>query len=160
MQNGDTALGSWNDLPDGSLLCGVVELPGKANELSLSKPERALIGNWYEGGHVERPCWIAGTDNALFVIPGNKVAARAGLCADGSLFVSNFQSGWPMAVRGFGGYNSMPDANPQMGMHGEIMKDKILWSNGTWWSRKPVEFGKNEKFSDKDADTKSADAQK
>jgi hypothetical protein len=40
------------------------------------------------------------------------------------------------------------------------MKDKILWSNGTWWSRKPVEYGKNEKFSDKDTDTKSTDAQK
>ena len=26
------------------------------------------------------------------------------------------------------------------GIRGEIVNDKILWSNGTWWSRKPVEF--------------------
>jgi hypothetical protein len=139
----------------------VVELPGKASEISLSKQERALIGSWYEGGKVERPCWIVGTDNALFVIPNNKFAARAGFCADGSLFVSSFQGGWPMEVRGgFGGFSSMSGVSPQTGMHGEIMKDKILWSNGTWWSRKPVEYGKNEKFSDKDTDTKSTDAQK
>jgi hypothetical protein len=160
MQNGDSASGAWNDLADNNLLFGVVELPGKASEISLSRQERDLIGNWYEGGQVERACWIAGTDNALFVIPNNKFAARAGLCADGTLFASNFQGGWPMAMRGFGGFGSMPGANPQTGMRGEIIKDKILWSNGTWWSRKPAGYGKNEKFSDKDTDTKSADAQK
>jgi hypothetical protein len=119
-----------------------------------------LIGNWYEGGKVKRPCWIAGTDNALFVIPSNKFAARAGMSADGTLFVANFQGEWPMTARGFGGYDSRPGANFQTGTHGEIMKDKILWSNGTWWSRKPAEYGKNEKTSDKDTDAKSADAQK
>jgi len=160
MRNGDDAPGTWNDLPDNSLLFGAVELPGKADEKSLSKQGRALIGNWYEGGKVERPCWIAGTDNALFVIPNNKFAARAGFCADGSLYAAGFQTEWPMTMRGFSGVSSMPGANPQTGMHGEIMKDKILWSNGTWWSRKPAEYGKNEKFSDKDTDAKSADAQK
>jgi hypothetical protein len=99
-------------------------------------------------------------DNVLFVIPKNKLAARAGLCADGSLFAAGFQTEWPMAMRGFNGVSSMTGANPQTGMHGEIMKDKILWSNGTWWSRKPAGYGKNEKSSDKDTDTKSADAQK
>jgi hypothetical protein len=157
---GSNVQGMWNDAADASLNSGVVELPGKANEISLSKRERALIGNWYEGGKVERPCWITGTDNVLFVIPKNKLAARAGLCADGSLFAAGFQTEWPMAMRGFNGVSSMTGANPQTGMHGEIMKDKILWSNGTWWSRKPAGYGKNEKSSDKDTDTKSADAQK
>jgi hypothetical protein len=58
------------------------------------------------------------------------------------------------------GYGSIPGANPQTGMGGEIIKDKILWSNGTWWSRKPAEYVKDKKSSDKDTDTKSADAQK
>jgi len=160
IRNANPAPDAWNDMPDASLCCGVVELPGKANKISLSKQERALIGNWYEGGKMERPCWIAGTDNALFVIPNNKFAARAGLCADGSLFASNFQSEWPMVARGFSGFSSMPGASPQTGMRGEIIKDKILWSNGTWWSRKPAEYRKNEKSSDKNSDTKSADAQK
>jgi len=84
-------------------LFGVVELPGRANEKSLSKPERALIGDWYEGGKVERPCWITGTDNALFVIPNNKFASRAGLCADGTLFAANFKNEWPRTAGVFGG---------------------------------------------------------
>jgi hypothetical protein len=160
MQNGGSAPGSWNDLSDNSLLNGVVELPGKANEISLSRQERALIGTWYEGGKVECPCWIAGTDNALFVIPINRFAARAGLCADGSIFATALQGGWPMTVRGFSGYGSMPGTNPQMGMRGEIIKDKILWSNGIWWSRRPAEYGKDGKSLDKGTDSKSADAQK
>ena len=160
LQNGGSASSTWNDLPDGSLLCGVVELPGKADEISLSRQERTLVGSWYEGGKMERPCWIAATDNALFIVPNNKFAARAGLCADGSLFVSSFQPGWSTTVRGMGGFGFMPGVNPQSGMHGEIMKDKILWSNGTWWSRKPIEYGKNKKSADKDTDATSVDAQK
>jgi hypothetical protein len=142
--------GGWNDytdngIVDGSLPYGVVELQGKAHELSLSKTERALIGNWYEGGNIERPCWIAATDKILFVISTDKFAARASLSADGTLFVRDSQSGrpmmgggMPMVESGFGRYNSMPSmANSKTGMSGEILKDKILWSNGTWWARKP-----------------------
>ncbi len=140
--------GGWNDyiddrMVDGSLPCGVVELPGKAHALSLSKAERSLIGNWYEGGHLERPCWIAATDNILFVISNDKFSARASLSVDGTLSVRGFPSGQPVtgggtptAENGFGRYYSMP-ATVQKEMHGEILKDKILWSDGTWWSRKP-----------------------
>lgn len=150
--------GTWNDRDGAALNWGVVELPGKANELSLSKAERALIGTWYEGGNIERPCWIAGTDNALFVIPNNKFAARAGICVDGSLFASNFQNRWPMAMRGFGG--SIPSSNSETGIHGEIIKDKILWDNGTWWSRKPVEYKAEDKSSDKNAPVHDTDGGK
>jgi Lectin C-type domain len=142
--------GGWadftdNGIVDGSVPNGVVELSGKAHDLSLSKAERALIGNWYEGGNIQRPCWIAGTDKILFVISNDKFSARASLSADGTLFVRDSQSGrpmmgggMPMVESGFGRYNSMPSmANSQTGMSGEILKDKILWSNGTWWSRKP-----------------------
>ena len=157
---GSSAAGTWNDLPDNSsIMFGVVELLGKANEIPLSSAERALIGNWYEGGKMERPCWIAGTDNTLFVIQNNKFASRASLSADGALLVSNFQNGWPMGSRVFDGY--APYGSPQRGMRGEVIKDKILWSNGTWWSQKPVEYGKDEKSSDKeDVRAKSTDAQK
>jgi hypothetical protein len=30
-------------------------------------------------------------------------------------------------------------------LHGEIVKDKILWSNGTWWSRTKAKFDASEK---------------
>jgi hypothetical protein len=115
------------------------------------------IGNWYEGGNIERPCWIAGTDKILFVISTDKFAARASLSADGTLFVRDSQSGRPMMgggmpmveSGGFGRYNSMPPmANSRTGMSGEILKDKILWSNGTWWSRKPMEHDAEQKSSD------------
>lgn len=141
MQNGDSDTGTWNDLSDNGLLNGVVELPCKADKLFLSKAERVLIGYWYEGGKVERPCWIVGTDNALFVISNNKYAARAGLYADGSLFVP----GWPMESGRSGVNYSMPSPHSQTGLRGEIIKNRILWSNGIWWSRRPVEYGKNEK---------------
>lgn len=148
-KQGDVQAGKWNDFSDTGTtsdpLCGVVELPGKTKELTLSKAERALIGNWYEGGDIQRPCWITGTDKMLFVISNNKFAARASLGADGTLFVRNSQSGWPMMrggmptpVSGFGRYGSIQSAAEE-GMHGEILNDKILWSNGTWWSRKTSE---------------------
>jgi len=123
MQNGDSNHGAWNDLADNNLLFGVVELPSEANEKSLSKQERVLIGTWYESGNGNRPCWITGTENKLFQIYDGR-AVRLILTAEGSLFLSNR-------------------------IRGEVVKDKILWSNGTWWSRKLVEYGKNGKFSDK-----------
>jgi Lectin C-type domain len=132
-----TAPGKWNDLPDhdfSTRLFGVVELSGKAEEKTLSKEERALIGTWYEGGKLERPCWVAGTDNDLFMIQANHFAARAAICADGFIL----QSQLPMAERIFNGFNS------EMNLRGEIIKDRILWSNGTWWSRKPSKYTINE----------------
>jgi hypothetical protein len=129
--------GRWNDVPNDHLNYGVVELPGKASEILLSKRERAMIGAWYVGGNKEKPCWVAGTDNALFIISDYRLAARAGLCADGSLFVPE----WPMNSDLFGNYNRMPFPRPQTGMRGEIIKDVILWDNGTWWSRKTSEYG-------------------
>jgi hypothetical protein len=142
--------GSWDDwtdngMVDGSAPNGVVELPGKAHKLSLSKTERALIGNWYEGGDIKRPCWIAGTDKMLFVVANNKFTTRARLGADGILFLQDIQRGRPMFDAGMPTVEnvylrSVPTmANFQTGIHGEIIKDKILWSNGTWWSRKPAE---------------------
>jgi len=126
-----TAAGKWNDLPDNDFntrLFGVVELSGKAEEKILSKDERALFGTWYEGGKLERPCWITGTDNELFIIQANHFATRAGICADGSIL----QSQMPMAGRIF------KSSNSEMSLRGEIVKDRILWSNGTWWARKPA----------------------
>lgn len=144
--------GGWNDarddaIIDGSLPNGVVELPGKAHELSLSKAERALVGNWYEGGNIERPCWIAATDKALFRISNSKMAARLVLHDDRTLFVAKFQNRrYAIAEDNF--VPPVPyHANPQTGMSGEIIQDKILWSDGTWWSRKPL----------KDAEEKSSD---
>jgi len=131
--------GRWNDYldygqVDGSAPYGVVEVPGKSNEKSLTGKEKELIGTWYASGNRDHPCWIAGTDNKLFQIYDGR-AVRLIFTAEGPLFLANR-------------------------IRGELVKDKILWSNGTWWSQKPVTYGKEVKLSDKDADTNSADAQK
>ena len=110
---------SWNDLfdnysADDQIPCGVVEVPGKSNEKSLTEKEKVLIGTWYASGDREHPCWIAGTENKLFQIYDDR-ATRLIFTVEGPLFLVN-------------------------GIRGEIIKDRILWSNGTWWSRKPVEY--------------------
>ncbi|HXR05352.1 MAG TPA: C-type lectin domain-containing protein [Verrucomicrobiae bacterium] len=120
MQNGGSAPGSWNDLSDNSLLSGVVELPGKAKEKTLSAEEKSLMGTWFESGRTDRPCYVAGTRKMLFQIYDGR-AVQLFLTTGGSLFLSN-------------------------GIRGEIVKDKILWSNGTWWSRKPFDYGSAEVF--------------
>ncbi len=132
--------GGWNDarddaIIDNSLPCGVVELPGKAHELSLSKSERALVGNWYEGGNIKRPCWITATDKALFMISNNRMASRLTLRDDGKLFVPGYQNErYPALEYGFVPLQTR-SMNSQTEMTGEVIQDKILWSDGTWWSR-------------------------
>jgi len=112
------AAGRWNDYTDsgsaGDPLCGVVEVQGTANPKALTKNERALIGTWYENGDPDRPCWIAGTENRIFAIDHNSSASRLLSSAKGVLYAT----GWVQ--------------------HGDIVKDKILWSKGNWWSRTPV----------------------
>jgi hypothetical protein len=112
---------SWNDAPDNwsagdDTPCGVVEVPGKSNEKSLTAQEKSLIGTWYCNGDPDQPCWIAGTDNLLFAVDQNKDASRAVYTSEGLLF------------------------SPKWKQHAEIVQDKILWSKGNWWSRKPVEY--------------------
>jgi Lectin C-type domain len=135
--------GGWNDARDGAIIdnslpCGVVELPGKAHKLSLSKSGRALVGNWYEGGNIGRPCWITATDTELFMISSERMASRLTLCADGKLFVPGYQTDrYPIAEYGY----VLPQTrrlNSSAGMSGQPIQDKILWSDGTWWSRKPL----------------------
>jgi hypothetical protein len=126
---------SWNDVSDShsgssgnDTPYGVVEVPGKSKEKSLTEQEKSLIGTWYERGNVNHPCWIAGTENMLFEIYDRR-ASRLIYTTEGLLFV----------------------VNSQEGIHGEIVKDRILWGNGTWWSRKPVEYKTREISSDKSA---------
>ena len=107
--------GEWNDNTDtANPVNGVVEVPGKSNEKSLTEKEKELIGTWYASGNREHPCWIAGTENKLFQIYDGR-ATRLIFTVEGPLFLAN-------------------------GIRGEIVKDRILWSNGTWWSREPAEY--------------------
>lgn len=107
--------GGWNDAVEWTSLNAVVEVPGKAGNKALTQKEKALIGNWYENGQPDRQAWIAGTDNKLFLITHDRHAARLVLKGDDVIY----------------------DADRQ---YGEIVKDKILWSNGTWWSRQPAKY--------------------
>ena len=111
-----TCPGKWNDAEngvnlDGSAPCGVVEIPGK--ETSLNKREKSLIGTWYETGKCTRPCYITATKNKLFQIY------------------------FGQAVRLYVPGKTLVLMN---GIRGELVQDKILWSNGTWWSRTEVDY--------------------
>lgn len=113
--------GAWDDLPnldsvDGNPICGVVEVPGKVRR-ELTKKEKSLIGTWYASGDENHPCWIAGTKNMLFELYDQR-ASRLVYTSEGSVLA----------------------LTPQDGICGEIIGDKILWSNGTWWSRTPAKF--------------------
>ena len=117
MRAGDDKPGTWNDLADSSVLCAVVEVPGKSNPESLTKQERALVGTWYARGKADRPCRIAATENILYAINENLTTTRATYTTEGLLFLSNWR------------------------VYGEITGDKIFWSDGYWWSRTPVKYG-------------------
>ena len=104
--------GFWNDAVENTTICAVVEVPFKFEMKALTEREKALIGNWYESGKADRPECIAGTDNKLFEIYDGR-AVRLIMTKQGSLYLGNRISG-------------------------EIIKDRILWSNGTWWSRQPT----------------------
>ena len=112
---------SWNDLADNyssgdDTPCGVVEVPGKSSRKSLSAQEKSLIGTWYANGDPGQRCWIAGTDSLLFAIDQNKDANRIICTTEGLLF------------------------SPKWKQHAELVKDRILWSKGNWWSRKPAAY--------------------
>jgi hypothetical protein len=125
VRGGDDKLGTtWNDLAENNSLCSVVEVPGKSNPKSFSEKEKSLVGTWYDNGDPERPCWIARADNLIFFIDQNKDASRAIYTPEGFLF------------------------SPKWKQHAEIVGDKILWSKGNWWSRKPSEYKAGETSSD------------
>lgn len=117
--------GGWNDAVEWTSLNAVVEVPGKVDDKSLTEKEKSLIGNWYESGRPDRQAWIAGTDNKLFLITHDRHAARLTFMREGVLF----------------------DADRQFG---EVVKDRILWSNGTWWSRQPAAYETDHNAEDKD----------
>ena len=133
MQWDPSSPGRWNDNGDSVLMNSVVEIP---KNISITKNQRELVGEWYASGQADRPSHIANAGDTFFAINETSSASRLVFNHGGFPFVVSWQ------------------------VHGEIVKDKILWSNGTGWSRKPVEYGKDEKSSDKVIDTESADAEK
>jgi hypothetical protein len=107
--------GYWNDTVDSLLREGIVEVPGKSNEKSLSKAESSLVGTWYEAGRTNQLRYIAGTENKLFAINSNGRCGRIISDAD-AIFVIDWK------------------------MHAQVVDERILWSDGTWWSRKPSNY--------------------
>jgi len=109
--------GKWNDNIDtGNPVCGVVEVPGKSNEPALTDKEKSLLGSWYNNGDPDQPCYLAGTDKLLFAIDQYRGTTRVIDTPEGFLF----SPGWKQ--------------------YAILTEDKILWSRGNWWSRKPVKF--------------------
>ena len=90
----------------------------RANQpkLPLTDREKSLVGSWYNNGDPDQPCSIAGTDKLLFAIDQNRDASRIIDTPEGFLYMP----GWKQ--------------------HAVLLEDKILWSRGNWWSRKPVGF--------------------
>jgi len=107
--------GAWNDAVENTTLYGVVEVPGLADQKPLGTREKSLIGDWYEGGNPNRSAWIVGTDNKLFLITHDRHASRLTFTPEGFIF----------------------DADRVMG---ELVSEKIVWSNGTWWSKRPAGY--------------------
>ena len=141
---GQPLSGGWNDLADngsvdGFVPDGVVEIGDEPDKKTLTAKEKSLIGAWYETGKVGLPCWIAGTDDKLFIIRHNGYAIQAALADDGCIL----QKQWSMAgtiYNGFNGYSASQGFHLPMSLRGEIIKDRILWSDGAWWSRQPVDY--------------------
>lgn len=110
--------GEWNDAEDGlnlngSAPNGVVEV---RKEKSLSETEKSLVGTWYEGGRIDRACYFAGTTNMLFAIGKFGRSARIIDTSESTIFAASWH------------------------IRGEIVEDKILWTDGTWWSRKVSDY--------------------
>lgn len=108
-----SAPGTWNDTLESCLFSGVVEV---SKPVPISQKQRALIGDWYRSGKADRVCHIAETRDALFTINEANTAGRIIFDKKGFLYVVQRQ------------------------IHGEVIQDKILWSNGTWWSREPMDY--------------------
>jgi hypothetical protein len=111
-----TPLNGWNDARNSEQHYGVVEVPGNSHEKSLNQKEKSLIGNWFESGRTDRPCYITATSDRLFAIGDSGRSGRIIYDPAGSIFISSWNA------------------------HGEIVQDTILWSNGTRWSRKPSPY--------------------
>jgi len=115
--------GKWNDIVDNGSACGVVpngvvEMPGAKS--TLSDKERSLLGTWYHNGDASQPCWITSEGGLLFAINNdNEDASRMIYLNDGYLF------------------------SPKWRQYAEIVQDRILWANGIWWSRRPVNYAVN-----------------
>ncbi len=104
--------GTWNDSVNESQYNGVVEVPHPSAK--TLKAERALIGTWYLGGSPAKRCYFADGGNVMFAINESDYSGRVFSGKGGELYVAPWQ------------------------VRGQVSKDKILWSNGTWWSRHPV----------------------
>lgn len=103
----------WDDEANTWQNYGVVEIPGKSGEKPLTDKEKSFVGTWYESGRSDHVSYIAATQNRLFCITSDNRAGRI--------------------IYDQAGFISVPSWN----VRGEILQDNILWSNGTWWSRKP-----------------------
>jgi len=109
--------GKWNDNQDtANPVCGLVEVPGKADEKTLTVREKSLLGDWYNNGDPNHHCYIVGTENKLFALNENREASRLIATPDGYLF------------------------SPIWKQHVTVQGDKLLWTWGNWWSREPVKF--------------------
>lgn len=111
----------WNDNSNGAQDYGVVEMPGDSRKKNFTEKEKSLIGEWYQTGRADQPCYITRTQNRLFVVIYD---GRGGiLMSDASGVVI-----------------------PRWNNHGEVLQDKILWSNGSWWSRKVTNAANEPQF--------------
>ena len=133
----DVQAGQWNDYSDTATqpdpICGVVEVLGKSTEAALTAREKSLVGNWYNNGDPDQPCWIAGTDKLLFAIDQSKDASRLIETPERFLF------------------------SPKWKQHLILLEGKILWSRGNWWSQKPVKFKMAAAAAEKDSGDKTSD---
>jgi hypothetical protein len=100
------------------------EISGSQPVKKLSKFEASLVGNWYFAGDRSKPCYFASSGAALFSINEEKT----------SLDMRTTKGGFLVGSR------------PGYVVTCKLQGDYLLWSNGWWWSRKPVEWPSARRF--------------
>ncbi|MGH8048615.1 MAG: hypothetical protein ACREKL_15355 [Chthoniobacterales bacterium] len=93
------------------------ETPPSA-EGKLSKFETSLLGKWYFAGDKNKVCHFVSAGNTLFTINEETNALAVQSLGDGLLYATR----------------------PDYTVSCKVQGDYALWSNGFWWSRKPVEW--------------------
>ena len=85
-------------------------------ERELTKFESSILGKWYFGGDKTKVCYIVNAGSILFAINEVQATLQMSVVKEGTLR----------------GYRS------DYAAYAKIDGESLLWSNGYWWSRKPI----------------------
>ncbi len=91
-----------------------------AEQVARPADAGSLVGKWYAGGDPNQVCYVTAGGGKLFAI-NNGFSTYELIETEGQIFAAQ----------------STRDPLLSMAVRGDL----ILWSNNSWWSRKPIIFG-------------------